>query len=393
MDVPFDIVNCKENKAKTKNLFDLVVAGNAILFVGSGCSLRLKYPSWSELLYALSTSIQDGDPAKDVVKTKIANQELLLAAEIIKNKIGIEPYDEYYQEAFKQRDPGHDRLHRNLVDLKFKGFATTNYDPALTSALKAKQAPSIDCNAIISDTTMNMVHKFIKSWSYNHWNNRLILYQHGYFRMPSTRVLSYGEYVEKYSGLGISDLKYYKELVDGTLDIDTFEKRNCLKSIARRTRHYSTMYTLMATQRLVYMGYGLRDPYLNKVTDDMSKDFHVEFDDFHYAVMRVTPEDLALWTLDMYNKEVEKWQWKGIELVFYLENSTNTGLDSFIQSFPPDALVPEQGVQRDAVNPQVDATGKGLAEKSTAAPENATFAAELETKARNKNKKIRDGEN
>lgn len=366
---------------------DLVVAGNAILFVGSGCSLRLKYPSWSQLLSELNLLVPDGTSSKELTGKKMSNGELLIAAEMIKSQIGQERYDGYYKESFGPRNPGHDKLHRNLVNLKFKGFVTTNYDPSLTSALKSKQDPGFDCNAIISEPSMNVVHKFMKSWSHNHWNSRFILYQHGYFKMPTTRVLSYGEYVEKYSGLDIKSLPFFEDLLKGDVDIPTFEKRNRLKQIARRTSHYSTMYSLLATQRVVYMGYGLRDPYLNKITDDMSDDFHVEFDDFHYAIMRVTEDEVLSWNKEKYDTEVEKWRWKGIELVFYLEDNTNTGLDSFIQSFPPDAMIPEQPEFPKVISTSVTESLENSGTDAT------RLTKELEKKARDKNKKTRESEN
>ena len=264
------------------------------------------------------------------------NEELLLAAEIIKSKINLDDFNSRFEEYFKHKDPSHDNLHKQLVKVKFKGFVTTNYDPIIEAALRSVQGkPNY---VLISPTTKKDIHQFIKSLSSNNWYERYHLYLHGRYNYPSTSILSYGDYMSQYDGIPIQEIPFYEDLIDGRIDIEAFEAKNQLKQRALRTLHYKTIYLIMATQRVVYFGYGLRDPYLIKIVNDLQSDFHPEYDDFHYTL--VSSNNAKNWTLKDYERHKEKWILKGIEIVFYEDNDTNTGIEDFVKGLSPDSFIP-----------------------------------------------------
>jgi hypothetical protein len=384
MDDSFNIVECRENREALLGLYQLVEDGNAILFVGSGCSRRLSYPSWEQTLSLLVELVDDTEIKKKIL-SQIALEEFLLAAEIVKASIPVKAYDDFYKETFKPKIPSYDNLHVNLMSLKFKGFVTTNYDPILLGSLANRQgAKTFRCDILISSTTMPDVHRFIKSISSRNWDNRCILYAHGYHMMPETRILSYGEYVEKYSGIKISELPLYGNLIRCEIDIETFEKRSDLRERALRSKHYNTLYTLLATQRVVYLGYGLRDPFLHKVTSDITSDFQIAFDDFHYVIFRITESELASWTKEKYDQERDKLRYRGIVPIFYLDNVANTGLDLFIDRFPPQTRIPEKVYPEGGADSQYPTNSSANSQ---------LFLEQLKHRSLENNKKERQSEN
>ena len=332
----FDIVNCPKNQAITKKLLALIESGNSVLFIGSGSSMRLKYPSWEDVLYDLNDLVKDRK-IKELVKRKIECQEFLLAAEIIKHYTNTEDFENKFKKIFNFKSPSHDHLHQQLVKLKFRAFVTTNYDPVIEGALRSIQNQAFNCDVVISETTKKDIHKLFRSLNSISWNERYHLYLHGRFSYPSTTILSYGDYVHKYDGIDIKRNDKYPDLISGKITIEQFENIVELKNIARRTQHYKTAYLLMATQRIIYLGYGLRDPYLKKITDDIQDDFQIFYDDYHYALM--SSNYAKNWDEKEYARVLEEWSLKGIELVFYSDNDSYTGIEDFVQSFSPKCYV------------------------------------------------------
>lgn len=102
MNKAFDIVSCDENKESQRKLFKLIEDGEGVLFVGSGSSVRLKYPSWEDILRNLTEKITE-DAVKKIIEDKISKGELLLAAEIIKCKIDATEYKTHLRAFLDQK--------------------------------------------------------------------------------------------------------------------------------------------------------------------------------------------------------------------------------------------------------------------------------------------------
>jgi hypothetical protein len=378
-------VNCFKNREVTQKLFELIESGNGILFIGLGSSLRLKYPSWEEVLRNLNQLVK-GNKVKDLVERKINNEELLLAAEIIKNNVEKQEFEKKMQKLFSFKSPTHDALHQQLVKLKFKAFVTTNYDPVIEAALRSVQNQAFNCDIVISETTKKNIHQLFKSLSSLNWKERHHLYLHGKFSYPSTMILSYGDYAEKYDGIIIKNHNHYKDLVSGKLTIEEFEDLIGIKNLALRTLHYKTAYLLMATQRVVYLGYGLRDPYLKKITDDIQDDFQTFYDDYHYALM--SSNYAKNWDEKEYIRVCEEWILKGIELVFYEDNESYTGIDDFVRQLSPNCFL-SNAIDNMEKNQSMHLNSKELSKH----PEDENVNQKLEEKMKILLKELKKNEN
>ncbi|MEO9802033.1 MAG: SIR2 family protein [Reichenbachiella sp.] len=340
MDDFSEIVNSEENSRSENILFETLKSGTGILFVGSGCSIRLKYPSWKGLLEKFSQKIED-PKCKEIIENRLSQDDYLIAAEIIKRKLTEENpshYEDTFKEEFAPKEPPYHEFHKTLVDLRVKGFITTNYDPVIGSALRNKnlEKPHI-CEVMISEYTKPQVHSFIKSLSNLNTDTRSVLHLHGKHDIPLSTILSYGDYMEKYNGIPLSQKDFEENFLNGSVDVETFERRAGIKERSLRTVHYRVVYSLMATQRLIYIGFGLSDPYWNKIVTDIQGDFHPYNDPSHIAL--VSSNEFKGKTIEDYINLKEKWRYKGIEIVVYKDKEDYYGIDDYLLLLPPETLI------------------------------------------------------
>ncbi len=353
MNEVFDIVSCDENRESQEKLFKLIESGEGVLFVGSGSSVRLKYPSWEGVLRDLAEQITEED-LKMIIEDKISNEELLIAAEIIKSNVNLDEYNAAFEDFFGPKDPTHDDFHKLLVSVRFKGFVTTNYDPVIESALKEIQIPTADYGVVVSEEFKSDVHYFLNSIVHNKdLTSRYHLYLHGKYNTPSSTILSYGDYVEKYNGRDIREAKeLYEKLIGGNLSIIDFESQSKLKEQSFRTLHYKAIYMLFASQRLVFTGFGLRDDFLNKIIDDIQDDFD-PLETNHFALM--SNNGSKDWTRKDYLTKKKVWRSKGVELVFFNDDKDYGGIVKFFEGLSQNSFLSDS-IQPDHLAAEVDST-------------------------------------
>ncbi|MBN2776864.1 MAG: SIR2 family protein [Bacteroidales bacterium] len=331
MDTELDIINSESNKESKEKFQQLMETGYALIFVGSGSSCLHKYPTWKELLIDFNNIIENEED-RNLINFCITNEQFLLAAEMIKYRLNTETFANKFQKIFDYKTEEFGELHRTIVDLKCKGFVTTNYDPVIFAALTNYQGRKT-LLTVVSEITKREIHNFIKSLTLINSDNRQILYLHGIHYCPNNSVLCYSDYLKMYNGVEIRILKEYEMLVNGKMSISQFEAYIDLEKTKQKTTHYNTYYLLCATQRIVYIGYGLRDPFLNKITDEIKNDFAPIYDDFHFAL--VSQNDIKGWSNEMYYNYKQAWSRKGIELVVFQDDESFSGLQRFLESLSP----------------------------------------------------------
>lgn len=340
MEVISEILNSNENKLSEEILIDILKAGTGVLFIGSGTSIRLKYPSWKCLLEKFAGEIQD--PVYiEKIKRRLESNDFLVAAEIIKRKLtenGSTTYESLFRQEFGPKEPPFHDFHKLLVGLRVKGFITTNYDPAIGSALRQINFDRSHIRElVISEATKPYIHSFVRSLNSLNFNNRTILHLHGKHDVFSSIVLSYGDYMEKYNGYSLTKEDFEKNFLYGSVDMENFQRRFEEKNKRLRTVHYGVLYSIMATQRLIYIGFGLSDPYWSKIVKDIQGDFHPYNDPSHIAL--ISSNEFKDKTLDDFVKMKEKWIRQGIELVIYKDQEDYYGIDDFISNLPTEATI------------------------------------------------------
>ncbi len=288
-----------ENTERKRALIELIASGEAILIVGAGSSVRVGYVTWDTLIGALENlANQYGDGLDQTRKG-----DPLAYAEDIKSHISetMNSLGRYYallQNLFSPKNPPFDDFHRKLVSLPFRGILTTNYDTVLEAALgELEPRSAYDNSLVIDENSAGRVHEFLMAMNNDKRITRRIAHLHGKSDTPESIVLSIEDYRKVY-GLRLPANQ---------------GQRN-----SEWTLHRKLLWAVLATRRVVFVGFSMEDPYFNKILEIVSEDLWGWDKSIHFAVMGISTEDTKN------SKDKAKWLKSkyGVDTVFYevLEN-------------------------------------------------------------------------
>ncbi len=332
-----------ENEKRKRELIELLESGEAMLLVGAGSSARLSYVTWDGLLTDLeSLAIQCGDFEKNEEK-RIAKP--LEYAEDIKSHIrenreddlGI--YHDRLSEIFEPKSQPSDEFHRLLVNLPVRGIMTTNYDTVLEEALLAKkleaqinpeQSANVDEQPlVIGQDAHRYIHQFLLA-RYNdpHLPQR-IAHLHGIYRFPDKITLSEADYIETYG-------QYVKE---GTMtENDKIKDEKTIEEVW--TLHRKILWAVLATRRVIFVGFSMDDPYFNKMLEIVGKDFWVWNKPIHFAIMSISPDNSEASQARLKAERIMRDY--GIETLFYPDtDGKHQGLADLIYEIAKKLGVPD----------------------------------------------------
>ena len=300
-----------ENEERKRELIDLVASGEAVLIVGAGSSARVGYVTWGGLLDELENLANqyNSDFEKDTQKRR---DDPLVYAEDIKSHIydkmgNLSRYYALLDELFKPKSPTHDKFHRLLVDLPFRGILTTNYDTLLEAALgEIEPHSAYDNSFIIEENSAGRVHEFLMAMNNHKRMTRRIAHLHGRFDLASSIILSIGDYERAY-GLNLADEKSQQE--------NEWKLR------------FRLLWAVLATRRVVFVGFSMEDPYFEEMLKIVSEDLWTWNKSTHFAIMSISSKDAE----NSKNKSEKLNDEYGVSTVFY-EDSDNShqGLDKIV---------------------------------------------------------------
>ncbi len=118
-------------------LIDRISNGQCAVFVGSGLSVDVGYPSLQKLLREMAT-----EAGLDLLQEKNISDDWMDDFQVIKETLGIERYraclGEHFDDSTKNQQ--FNSILINLFNIPFCAYITTNYDPCLEFA--SQQTPS-----------------------------------------------------------------------------------------------------------------------------------------------------------------------------------------------------------------------------------------------------------
>ena len=312
----------KENEERKRDLIDLVTSGEAILLVGAGSSVRVGYPGWLGLLTKLENlAIKCGDdfkPNKGKCKNSNPLEYLEYAKDIkshISDKTGnLGRYHDLLYDLFQPKIPSHNEFHRLLVELPFRGILTTNYDTVLTEALSkkkektARDVPLIDTTPlIIGQDPPRLIHEFLLAKSNDPQIPQRIAHLHGMYRTPESIILCSDDY-QRAHGLKLSS-------------------KNAAQIDSKWKLHRRLLWAILATRRVVFIGFSLDDPYFNQMLEIVSDDLWGWDKSIHFAIMGISTKNSK-----KLKKGAETLKDKsGVDTVFYeVFGNSHRGLDRIV---------------------------------------------------------------
>jgi tetratricopeptide (TPR) repeat protein len=234
-----DVLAIPGNEYVLGRLQELLATEQAIAFVGAGASAGL-YPLWGELIRRLAE-----EPVTRGLATAADRDYWLRTAERtpqqavrgIRETLGRQMYGDVLRDTFGyRRGPDGRRctpVHAALLQLPFRGYVTTNYDPGLLEA-RLLERPEVGATGYATWRDSDSVRRWMTGDMFDE-QSCPILYAHGIFEKSDTMVLGSGEYRDAYRPGA------FRELVNG----------------------------LWARERLVFVGFGFADAWFEVVADEV----------------------------------------------------------------------------------------------------------------------------
>jgi len=181
------------NKGNFYRLKEVVMTGNAVAFIGAGCSIPLGYPSWSQLIRNMLDKCKREHPSKrNYFEELRRDKDLLFVAEKCKNELGVDYY-KLLRTLFGPQEIGNSQEYKLLVQLPFIKFITSNFDPSLEHAFR--EVKNIQITPFTYSDTMCLA-EFV---SISSGKKNYIFYIHGRYDKPEEIILSASDYRKHYN--------------------------------------------------------------------------------------------------------------------------------------------------------------------------------------------------
>ena len=200
---PDDVLDIPGNEYVLGRLRELLATEQAVAFVGAGASAGL-YPLWDGLIRQLADEAVKRGLASDADRAtwlRIAPHSPQQAVRGIKDRLGRSVYGAVLAGIFGYRT-GEDgkpftSIQRLLLELPFRGYVTTNYDPGLLEA-RAAVRPGVRATGYATWQDADAVRRWQTGEVFGEPQAYPVLYAHGIFEKSDTIVLGAGEYREAY---------------------------------------------------------------------------------------------------------------------------------------------------------------------------------------------------
>ena len=305
-----------KNEEQKSELIELVASGEAVLIVGAGSSARVGYVTWDGLLEELENLANRCGEGLDQSRK---GDPLAYAQDIkshISNKTDISRYHNLLYNLFRRKSPPCDDFHKMLVSLPFRGILTTNYDTVLEAALGEIEHESASDNSLVIDEgSAARVHEFLMAMNNDKRMTQRIAHLHGTFNPAASIILSIEDYERAY-GLSLAD--------EGNQQTNESKLR------------FRLLWAVLATRRVVFLGFSMDDPYLNKILETVSENLWTWNKSTHFAIMSISSEDAE----DSKDKSERLNNEYGVGTVFYeiLENEVPERKHKLLESLFDDIV-------------------------------------------------------
>jgi hypothetical protein len=307
------------NNRRKESLIEFIRSGESILMAGAGCSGNL-YPPWPDFVELLKNEALSHDPAftSDSV-------DFLDFADDVKACLGNDMYYALISTTFAPGNQPHEQHHEILCRLPFRGITTTNYDMVLESALTAiKPYPNYSLH--FEGTAKVEIHKYLMSLNYNKNLPKRVAHLHGVYSQQASIVLSRSEYEEKYGFSIVNQSDTFYDKIKGEMTKDEF-KQALVTYGYQWTLGRKLLWSLLATRRVIFLGFGMSDPYFKQMLEFVKDDVGTYYSESHFLVLRVTKNSHQS-SMDFSERLKHNY---GIQTVFYYDDENDySGLSKFI---------------------------------------------------------------
>jgi len=198
-----EILDLPGNRRMFDALAGLLRAEQAIAFLGAGASAGM-YPLWSQFIDQLAdhAAAEGKAEARDAARWKAdKTSSPQQRVNVIVRRLGEDKYRNFLKATFGPRYHSEGKrytpTHAALVRLPFRGYVTTNYDPALEFA-RMDLRPGCLTTGTPTWQEDDEVHRWLTGDVFDEDHACPMLWLHGYWQRPQGIVLNAGEYGQAY---------------------------------------------------------------------------------------------------------------------------------------------------------------------------------------------------
>ena len=243
-------------------LVPVLSARRPLLLAGAGASAGLGYPLWDDLVQRLAMAFA---PALTLSDDNLANVDEI--ASVAAHDGRAHEYLKWLDRTFcfdgaPRKDLG---FHRRLISLGFCGLITPNFDPTLeqaciaeyTSAACVHRCESVD---LTDAKRPYLVFDFLRCLGGSPHHDG-VLHLHGLHSAPDRLILGAQDYAKAYG----------HDLSAGNAELRTLPRK--------------IIWTLLATRPVLFVGFGMNDPFFNKTLELLGGDFILTDEPAHFAII------------------------------------------------------------------------------------------------------------
>ncbi len=267
------LVQGEENAAAIAAARDTIRNG-CVLFAGAGTSKTAGYPLWRELIKKMTDLLSE----QEIDISAITSTDLLTAANQIYDCFSVNGLLPQYH-AFLCRNfepqPGQKLdLQKQLLSIPFRGIVTPNFDECFECAIHQMRPmrENISPRLQVDNNHARHVRQFFDSL-HRRDQNLSVAHIHGVHDEPTHIILTANQYATAY---GISQPELQAAPSSGSKGTWTLLRK--------------TLWALLATQRLLFVGFGMTDPFIYSLMQFVGGDLWDLTTPTHYFVSGVSIE-------------------------------------------------------------------------------------------------------
>jgi SIR2-like domain len=304
------LVGGDENAAAIAAARDTIRDG-CVLFAGAGTSKPAGYPLWRELIEEMTALLRE----QRVDISTVTSTDLLIAANQIYDCFsanGLLPqYHAFLCNRFEPRAEQTLELQKQLLTIPFNGIVTPNFDECFERAIHQMRPmrENVSPRLQVDNNHARHVRQFFDSL---HRRDKIlsVAHIHGVHDEPTHILLTANQYATAY-GLSQPELQAAVVVEPG----------------GTWTLLRKTLWALLATQRLLFVGFGMTDPFIYALMQFVGGDLWDLTTPTHYFVSGVSIEASADPTLASHNLRNRL----GVQIIFYeVTGDDHSGLNDIL---------------------------------------------------------------
>jgi CheY-like chemotaxis protein len=238
-------------------LLEDILAGNCVAFVGAGFSAAAGLPSWPELVRAVARALPPAERAEHRATIDqlvgpgdrtYAHRELEMAAQLLFDAVGEERCRTLLRDALRSEhlpDVMQRRL-KHLLGIPFRAIVTTNFDPLL---------PGVPPDAMV-------YRRLLRAERLGPWRESILRAALGAEANLATATLDAPDRpVVQLHGTLVHDASL------------VFTRSQYRRRLYANPAYLTALKALLATSTVLFLGYSMRDAYLNELRAELIEAF------------------------------------------------------------------------------------------------------------------------